>query len=238
MIDSVFQVVKTIVNKELRGVPTPGELNLMARNAQERIFRGYFEDAMRDQVRSNRGMSSRNYADLIRMQHQRIEIFAEETTISYSPGAGKNTGFYTLPDDLYFIKPNGVTKVSDSEVIDEVQFSDTYFKQKSLASASSVFPSYKLQGNVLFVYPSTFNSQIRLEYLRVPKVPRWTYTIVSGTEIFNQSATDYQDFELHPSEFSNLVITMCSYLGIMIREQDVVSYAENLRNKQDNKEER
>jgi hypothetical protein len=43
--------------------------------------------------------------------------------------------------------------------------------------------------------------------------------------LFNQSANDYQDFELTPSDFPKLVIKICEYAGTSIRESEVVQAA-------------
>jgi hypothetical protein len=43
--------------------------------------------------------------------------------------------------------------------------------------------------------------------------------------LFNQSANDYQDFELAISDFPKLVVKICEYAGVNIREMDVVQAA-------------
>jgi hypothetical protein len=48
---------------------------------------------------------------------------------------------------------------------------------------------------------------------------------VSGSPIFNQSAVDYQDFELSESSQNDLVFKILSYAGVNIREADVVQFA-------------
>ena len=64
MIDTIYQVLKTVANKELRGNLSPAEFNLVAKQVQERIFRGYFEDAARDKIKQTRKMIGKNFADL------------------------------------------------------------------------------------------------------------------------------------------------------------------------------
>ena len=85
--------------------------------------------------------------------------------------------------------------------------------------------------------PNTITTGVTCRYLREPLDPKWTFTDVSGTEMFNPSAVDFQDFELHTSEFPNIVIQMLSFFGINIREPMVTQYAEALKQKQTNKEE-
>jgi hypothetical protein len=58
-------------------------------------------------------------------------------------------------------------------------------------------------------------------YIRTPKQPKWTYIEVAGNPVYNASATDRQDFELHPSCEVELITKILGYCGISIREAEV-----------------
>ena len=45
--------------------------------------------------------------------------------------------------------------------------------------------------------------------------------------IFNQSAVDFQDFELPESDFTNLVLKILQYSGVTIRESEIVQAAKS-----------
>jgi hypothetical protein len=75
------------------------------------------------------------------------------------------------------------------------------------------------------VYPDTIDAGVNAHYLRYPKEPKWTYTSVGGDPLFNQSANDYQDFEMPLSDFSDLVVKILQYAGVSIREQEVIAAA-------------
>lgn len=232
MIDIVYQLLKTIVNKELRGNITPAEFNLIAKQAQDRIFRGYFDDINRDKVKENKGLTSNNYANLPLFQRQRMDIFSETTTILNNT----NPADYVVPSDVYFIKHNGLTY--SGKVVQEMLVSDEPYLQLSLAASSETFPTYTQNGSQLIVSPSTVIGTLALSYFRIPKDPKWTYQIISNVEMFDNSNLDFQDFELHESEFVNIVIVMLSFFGVNLREADVTKYAELLKQKQDDKEEK
>ena len=75
-----------------------------------------------------------------------------------------------------------------------------------------------------------------VDYIRYPQTPKWTYTSLSGGEpIFNQSAADYQDFELPERDEANLIVKILQYAGVSIREMDVVKIAkqDELQNNQE-----
>jgi hypothetical protein len=230
MIDTAFQVIKTVMNKELRGNFTPTEGNLVAKQVQDEIFRGYFEDANRDKVRFNRGLANLNFANLPFVQRQRIEQFQASATLAF------NDPDFTLPANLYLIKDNGIT-TSGGVVIQEMESNKFGYMNNSLAAPSTSFPVYTRKANTIQVYPASINTGVVCNYLRTPADPNWTYTVVGGTELFNPADVDYQDFELHESEFSNIVVRMLSYFGINIREAEVTQYAEALKQKNEVREE-
>jgi hypothetical protein len=165
MIDQVFQIVKTVVNKELRGNVTPAEYNLLAKQVQDSIFREYFEEAAKDKVKENRGLTSKNFADLSLLQRQRIEMFDSVATISRNDLV--NPPQYTLPDDLYFIKDNGVTW--NGRVIDESEAADIAYQGQSIAAPSETFPTYRQRRENILVIPDTIDTPITVYYLRKPR---------------------------------------------------------------------
>ena len=122
-------------------------------------------------------------------------------------------------------------------MVDETEGADLTFLNASLSAPSTTFPIYVQNRGTITIYPVSITSGVSCNYLRMPKDPKWTYTVSSGVEMFNPAANDFQDFELHTSEFPNIVIIMLSYFGINIREAEVTQYAESLRQKQDVKEE-
>ena len=59
----------------------------------------------------------------------------------------------------------------------------------------------------------------------IKKLPKATiYALSGGEPLFNQSNTSYQDFELPPSDEPALVAKICQYVGIEIREAEVVEF--------------
>lgn len=218
MINNIYELLKTILNKELRGVLSPTEFNLLAKQVQEEIFRGYFEDEARDKVKEKKGMSVKGYGNLAFNQRQRLDQFSAKANLVYSSPS------FALPSNLYMIKDDGV--LYDGTVVTEMEGQYIGYASKSLGAPSETFPVYEHIGSTIEVLPSTITSGVVCRYIRKPLDPKWTYTIVSNMELFNPSAVDFQDFELHASEFSNIVIRMASYFGINLREEEVIKYIE------------
>lgn len=97
----------------------------------------------------------------------------------------------------------------------------------SLTAPSVLYPSYTLQGQNIKIYPNTFDTlgQVEAVYFRHPKVPKWTYiSLFSGEPAFDQSQSDYQDFELPLEDGYKLVTKILEYCGISIREMEVTQF--------------
>jgi hypothetical protein len=103
----------------------------------------------------------------------------------------------------------------------------TMLNASSLTSPSEFYPSYTLEGQLVRIYPSTIEDkgQVQAVYFRHPKVPKWTYiTLLGGEPSFDQSQSDYQDFELPNEDGYKLVTKILEYCGIQIREMEVTQF--------------
>jgi len=72
----------------------------------------------------------------------------------------------------------------------------------------------------------TFASDdIKCNYIRKPATVKWTYTVIVGKALYNASAADLQNFELHESEENNLVIKILQLAGISMKDYNVTQVA-------------
>jgi len=93
-IDTVYQKVLAIANKEQRGYITPQEFNLFANQAQMDIFEQYFYDINQfGRVPGN----STEYSDMLDLLEEKISIF-DQFKVSMSAVSGNQL---TLPTDVY-----------------------------------------------------------------------------------------------------------------------------------------
>jgi len=229
MIDLIYKTLLTIINKENQGYVSPTEYNLLLNNVQQEIFRSYFEDENADKNRENRGLTNRGYSHLAFNQRQRITKFAESFLIPASITTGSYSSF-VLPEDLYFIEHDGVS-TPEGKILDEVERNSIVRMLGTEVSPTELYPVYENYGETLRGYPNTL-SVIELRYIRTPKMPNWTYFVLpNGGEVFNPSDVDFQDVELHDSEFTNIVLRLLSYFSINLREGEVIQIAETLKDK-------
>lgn len=101
------------------------------------------------------------------------------------------------------------------------------------------YPAYTSEETSVQVFPSTNMTAGRViaQYFRYPRDPNWTYvTLAGGEPVFNQTAGDFQDFELPLDEENNLTMKILQYAGVTIREPEVFGFAAGEETKEQQKE--
>lgn len=227
-VNTVYQRVLAITNKEQRGYITPQEFNYMANQAQLDIFEQYFYDL--NQFARIPGNST-EYADMLDILQEKISIF--EVT-----GAPLGLGM-DLPDDLYrlgSILYNGI----EAEHLTEKEFS--YIKKSPLSHPTADFPVYLRNGddpNSILVYADsiTFHkiSGATCNYVKAPTEVKWGYDATTGLYDSNPNKTTH--FELHASEETELVIKILALAGIVLKDPGLyqIGSAEEVKSVQQEK---
>lgn len=103
----------------------------------------------------------------------------------------------------------------------------TMLNSSLLTQPNNMFPSYTLKGDFVNIFPKTINQlgQVEAVYFRHPLTPKWTYvTLTNGEPVFDQSQSDYQDFELPYEDNYRLVMKILQYCGMSIREIEVAQF--------------
>ena len=224
MINSVRNTVLSVLNKNNFGYLSPADFNLYAKQAQLEIFERYFSDYNNSINKENirlqypqRG-SGTGYADMTKGIEEVIDTFSVLDVTSY---AGGNT--FTLPADYYFI--NKILPLNGNYEAEQVSHLKIDLLNASLLTAPSIsFPAYTQSGNQITVYPNTLSYGM-IQYIRYPLDPRWTWVqLTNGEPVFNETAADYQDFELPLEDEPDLILKILQYAGVSIREADVYSF--------------
>jgi hypothetical protein len=206
-IDNVYQKVLAFANKEQRGYITPQEFNLFAHQAQLEIFEQYFYDL--NQFLRLPG-NSEEYSNIVNNLREKIAFF-EKIGVINSGVIIPSTG-----DTLYrlgTITQNGV-------IVEEIQRDDNpYIQSSPLLASSALRPTY-IRSGVLSVI-MTPNINAICTYVRLPRAPRWGYFVLSGNALHDASTAKTTNFELHPSEESELVYKILKYAGASMKREDV-----------------
>tara|TARA_Y100000592_G_C5392420_1_gene278917 strand:- start:221 stop:940 length:720 start_codon:yes stop_codon:yes gene_type:complete len=223
-VDTVYQRVLAICNKEQRGYITPQEYNLFANQAQMSIFNQYIHDIKN--VRSEMG-NSFEYADPIDLLHEKIAPFAfteDVTSIS--------NGLTVLPLNDYLGTVQYVTASKTIEVTEIKKNDAIYINASPLAAPDSTRPVYVRENETqIQIYPTNLTTQpseIRCSILRAPTKRNntdavWGYAVVGENALFN--VNEARDFLLHASEETMLVIKILELAGISLKEPGLVQAA-------------
>lgn len=257
-IDTVYQKVLALANKEQRGYITPQEFNLFADHAQKDIFKQYFFEL----ERRKRGIGKKGgYDDLISNLEEKIGLFERKAENVTSPG---NDGIFSVSDDVIhsiykitevLVKHNfsktqsgSYHQNSQSEFVksDLVQLTD-FHKNKYLLRNNMLHlglsyhcfysqdsSNINLNSIMMEMYPVPQSGDVvTVSYIKQPDKPNWTYFLSGESALFNEDANaGWRDFELHEEEENALVIKILQLAGVNLKDYNLVQVAgqENAKN--------
>jgi hypothetical protein len=237
MINSVRNTVLSVLNKNNYGYISPSDFNLFAEQAQLELFEGYFADYNKTINLENARQSGTEYADLRKPIEEAMEIFSVTATLTqfapatnrfFLPSLSTTGSDYFLINKILCYDASVSPRVFKGEAEKVPHTRITLLVNSNLTAPTELYPAYTQEGNVLTVYPATFNlaNEVEANYFRYPKPPKWTYiTLSNGEPIFNQSQADYQDFELPTEDEFKLIMKILQYCGVSIRETEVTQFA-------------
>ena len=240
-IDTVYQRVLALANKEQRGYITPQEFNLHANQAQLDIFEQYFYDlaamtnlSKRDEA--NKGPGANNalepdFGDTVNILREKISIY-KGTDVALDVDASNKC--YKLPDlsstiyrtgRMYYSGTNGssipIERIHQHDLDKIVEFFTAKSASKWHTNDDADF-FYKEDSDT----PITASGQLKVEVVaEVPRAVNWGYVVVNEQALYN-AATSI-DFNLHRSEETNLVIKILELAGITINKPGLVQIASN-----------
>ena len=219
-VDSVYQRVLGILNKEQRGYVTAQEFNLFANQAQEDLFEQYFYDI--NQFGRISGNST-EYSDMLNLLNEKINIF--ETSAQPT----RTGNFFNEPTDLYrlgtVVYKNTTTNsfgVSSTESIEAERINANeflYINSSPLTKPKNVRPVFVANTNGIRVYGNseiTDVAEVEFQYIKKPAKVQWAYQIVFNEPLYD--AANSVNFELHPSDETELVIKILELSGILIKD--------------------
>jgi len=152
-VDTVYQRVLAIANKEQRGYITPQEFNLFANQAQLDVFEQYFYDINQfNRVPGN----DTEYSNMLDLLNEKISIFQKyQQSVSLDSSA-----IGTLPSDVYRLGTVMYTGATYPIELDEISQSDVLDLEKSaLTRAKLSRPYYTRQTKTTIkIYPSILSS--------------------------------------------------------------------------------
>ena len=209
-VDTVYQRVLALANKEQRGYMTPQEFNLFANQAQMEILNQYFYDI--NQWGRQQGNDT-EYSDMLSVITEKLSCLNV-----LLPNQKVNSGIICISDEIYKL---GSIFVSNSQVeVEEVNHNEYQRMQLTPLSKPNLSrPVYVNRIDGISIYPNTINS-IDISYVKEPAKADWGYVVVNDKALYNDNIA--VDFELHSSEETELVYKILKLAGISTKQLDIM----------------
>ena len=222
-IDTVYQKVLAIANKEQRGYITPQELNLFADQAQMDIFEQYFYDI--NQFNRIPGNDT-EYADMLTLLEEKIAIFKNIKLLNYQ------SPYFEKPRELYRL---GTLETGFGEIEQVTNKEYLNIKLSPLAKPTLKRAVFVDTPQGYRIYP-TFTNNVQCHYIRKPRTAKWGYNIIGENALWDPNKSE--NFQLHPSEENNLIIKILALAGIAIKDVNLYQIAsqEDAKNIQQEKQ--
>ena len=242
-VDTVYQRVLALSNKEQRGYITPQEFNLLANQALMGIFEEYFHH--QNQYLRNPGNSSASSDSLDYIQDKISRFHVTEDLAAFPKGG------HLLPSSLDMYRLEQVTMNYGGTAAQQVTSKQlrNYNNGVYAARVASDNPIYLRESppsideglanitsdNFMRVFdPNLWTQNVFIEYIRMPKKVNWGYVVVNEKALYNANTST--NFDLHPSEETTLVFKILELSGIVINKTGLSSYAKTESVEQSNTE--
>lgn len=226
-INKVYDFLKYLADKDQSGNITPKEFNSSLERAfSEWVMKRY--NNINDDSQNKQGWQ----------KNQKITDDLKFLLVRNEVSSIGSDGKLAFPEDYLHIsslvynfkyQENGDTVVvpNDVDIVDDNEIasflgSSIYAKRiKAKKYVIAAFYSDHLQ-----IYPKNIGV-VDFTYLRKPITPFWAFTLVNGRPVYD--SVNSVDLEA-PDEVVNEIVMMCaSYLGINLREPQLVQYAETMK---------
>ena len=236
-VDTVYQRVLSILNKEQRGYVTPQEFNLFANQAQLDIFEQYFYDINQyGRVPGN----DTAFSDMLNILNEKINLFETNAAMTY------NASFYwQTPANLYrlgtivyantvtskslYPTPNTVVNTTTLVEAERINYNEyLMINQSEYLKPTNSRPVFVASTDGYKVYGAAGEliTGVTCNYIKNPAEAVWGYQIVYGEALYD--ATTSVDFELHDSEETELVVKILEFAGLVVKDIQMYQIADGM----------
>jgi len=243
-IDTVYQRVLAILNKEQRGYVTPQEFNLFANQAQLDIFEQYFYDI------NQFGRLSGNdteFSDMLNILNEKINIFETTSDMVWA------NSYWNPPANLYRIgsivyentittkslypTPNTVVTTKVPVEAERINYNEYLaIAQSGMTKPTNSRPVFVASTSGYKVYGASelTITDVKCNYIKKPIEAAWGYQMIYGEALYD--STTSTDFELHASEETELVIKILEFAGLAIEDMGMYQVAAGMESQTNQQE--
>jgi hypothetical protein len=221
-VDTVYQKVLALANKEQRGYITPQDFNLFANQAQMEIFEQYFYDT--NIARKSQGNDT-VYADVDDMLEEKLQIFETVDTASTTPSI---PSYYpNVHGDMYRIHELNF-KGRKAEILNTKDFNSCQNGGPLLRPTKTRLVANIRNNKISMVGSNNVSiTPTEIYYFRAPQKVNWTYVVINKNAMYDANPST-QDFELHSSEENQLVNKILTLAGLANQQPDVMKAGQGM----------
>jgi hypothetical protein len=231
-IDEVYKLVQVFANKEQRGFISPSDFNLLAKQAELELYNKRLSIIkQKSPTRKSQGLYAESLSP--EMARQDIATFLTRSDMNVTtqtrPYLGVTVAVASDYVESMFINTDEHHDISTNIPVDIVEPKDiNQILRSSLVKPSMEYPVALLGSEgvtlkVFSMFPDTITKVIAYHYLNT-NTPKWSYVTVAGKPVHDSSSSN--QFKISSRCHGEIVVKILEYLGVSIREADVVQYAQ------------
>ena len=216
-IDTVYQRVLALANKEQRGYITPLEFNLLANQAQQLVFEQYFYDL--DQAK-RRVTDETTLSDMQELIENKLAEFTDVQTVingTTYPSNYRTGRIFALVENINY----------EAKLVDVNEIRNYLGSEFHLAGLrkNPIYMKSNVSGADIEVYNNNglMSTDVSCEVITPPIKAEWGYDVINERALYNASRST--QFELHESEETELVQKILVLAGITINKPDLAQTA-------------
>jgi hypothetical protein len=228
MIDRVYQTVKMLANSEVRGNVKPSDFDKAVYKVILEKYEEYPFELTKYTNRQNRGLVSNGVENLTDVILAKMQHYLTTGALTYA------TDKFVLPENLSRLETVFYNNASEVSMC-KSSFEFNHLRQFKHTQPSIQFPIGFKVGSNIEVLPSTIINNVTAYYLRKPLIPKWTYIVINGVEVFNPDADDFQDIDIDPSEEDDVMERVLALFGVNLKESDLQASVNSEEAQEENK---
>ena len=241
-IDEIYRLVQTFANKEQRGFITPTDFNLLAKQAELELYNKRLSIIMeKSQPKKSAGfyaesltpeLAEQDIASFLKTEKVTVDT---DSSIAHVGSSGSLLTDYivsisTADAEAQTISTNVPVEIVNNKNINQIL-------RSSLVKPSASYPialigaSSTSNAKLINVFPDSIKSVTVNHYVN-DSSPKWSYVTIAGKPVYDAGGST--QFKFSNRVHGELVVKILEYLGVTIREAEVVQYAQNKEVTQDN----
>ena len=226
LINKTYNAIRNLFQKHNRGMVTPDEFNDACKYVQNKIVRETLDYENYIKLGSRTGRYGRIDINKVSFYKEVRRVLLSSSNLSYDFGI---KGF-KYPENYSFLQ----ALFYKDEEVEEISSNERMILKHPEISPSEIFPVFFMHADNIEIIPDSITSGVEMYYYRNVVDPKYTYRKINGNYVFDESASDYRDFDLPDNVYDLIFVELAFYLGIQLKMPDVVQAvdAEDKENEQ------